>query len=194
MTKKVIGITGGIASGKTTVGEILKAEGYLVIDADETTKRLNEKGNRCYKAIVKEFGKEFLNLNGEIDKKRLSAFVFKDENLTKRLNSITYSIIYKELNSEIEKADDNIVFVLIPLLFESNIQKCFYKVWTVSANINVRIQRAKKRDNLTIGEIRNIIKNQFPEIERNKLADNIIYNEGKVKDLKIQVLNALKTI
>lgn len=194
LKKKAIGITGGIASGKSAVGDILKAEGYFVIDADDITHMLNKKGNLCYNAIIKEFGKEFLDETGEIDKRKLSAFIFSNEVLAKRLNSITHPIIVQEIKNQIKKTDDNIVFVLIPLLFEANMKKFFNKIWTVSANKNIRIERAKKRDNLSINEIRDIIKNQLPEIERNKLADNIIYNEGTIEDLKIQVLNALKAV
>lgn len=192
--KKIVGITGGIASGKTLVGEILKAEGFFVIDTDEITRRLNKKGQLCYNAIIKEFGNEFLNEFEEIDKRKFAAFIFKDKNLAKRLNFITHPIIIREIDKEIQNLDDSVIFVLVPLLFESNMQKRFYKVWTVSADKNIRIIRAQKRDNLKLEEIRNIIKNQLPEIERNKLADNILYNEGKAEDLKIQVLDALKTL
>lgn len=192
--KKIVAITGGIASGKNTVGDILTAKGYVVIDVDDIVRKLNKRGNRCYKIIVKEFGTGFLDRDGEIDRKKFSASVFKDENLVKRLNALTHPVIIEEISSELQKINKEIIFVLIPLLFESNMQGYFDRVWTVSASEEIRIERAKKRNNLTAREIKNIMKNQLSEIERNKLADNIIYNEGEVTDLKPKVLRVLNSL
>lgn len=192
--KKIVAITGGIASGKNAVGDILTEKGYTVIDSDKITKRLNLKGGKCYNAIIKEFGKEFLNDAGEIDKKKFSSYVFSDKKLAQKLNAVTHPIIIKKINEEILKSKSGLIFVLIPLLFESNMQKLFYKVWTVSAGENLRITRAMQRDGLNKAEIENIIKSQISEIERNKYADTIIYNDRTVKELRNEVEKALNSL
>ena len=192
--KKVVAVTGGIASGKNIVGDIIKECGYDVFDCDTITHELNKKGMPCYNVIIKTFGNGFLDNSGELDKKAFSKFVFADKKNVELLNKITHPLIFEEIDKKIVNAKSNFVFVLIPLLFETNMQNNFYKIWTVSADEETRINRAINRDNITRQQAKNIIKNQISEIERNKLADTIIYNDRTVKELKDNILNALKNL
>jgi len=189
--KLLIAITGGIGSGKSLVGKILKSSGCEVIEADEISKELNKRGNACYNAILKEFGKEFLDENLELDRIKFRNYIFSSEKRVKRLNEITHPIIIDEIFAAAKSCGGKFVFVVVPLLFETNTQNKFDKIWIVSMNAKARAERAAKRDKVSEAEILNIMKNQI-DYNRYNLADTIIYNEGTRQNLKLQVLDALK--
>lgn len=195
---KIIGLTGGIATGKTTVSKILTGNGYVVIDADLLSRSVTKKGEPAYRQIVQEFGEKILNEEGSIDRKVLGKIIFSDDELKLRLNNITHPYIFEEIKKQIIKncRENKIVFVDIPLLFEEyskiteeNIN--FDEIWLVYVEKSSQLNRLMKRDELNIEEARKRIDSQMPIEDKLKLADVIINNNEDKLILKANVLSAL---
>lgn len=193
--KKVIGITGGISSGKTTLCTILSDMRYNIINADIITHRLYEKGNIGYIKILEYFGEEILGKSYEIDRKKLGNIVFNDKIKKEKLEEIIHPIILEEIRKEISLVDEDIVFVEIPLLFEiyEEVIKYidFYEIWLIYISEEEQIKRLMKRNNIMEKEAINIIKNQMSLSEKIEKADFLIENNGTVKDLRKIVKNKL---
>lgn len=187
---KIIGITGGIATGKSTVTKIIQDKGYKVIDADEIAKSLMEKESASYKKTVEYFGKDILNESGEIDRKVLGEKVFSNPKLLKILNSITHPFIFKEIKNQMEEScGEDIVFLDIPLLFEEydNILKYgiyFDEIWLIFADRDTQIDRLMKRNGFTKKEaIKRIDAQMDIDIKKEK-SSRIIYNLESIHELK----------
>jgi len=171
---KKIGITGGIASGKSLVTDYLKSLGAKVICADEITHELylpNEEGT---KAIAKEFGEEYIDENG-VDRKKLGMLVFGDRERLSKLNELIHPLVFSEIENRIGEEDD-VVFFDAALLIESGMHKGMDEVWLVVTNLYERIKRLKIRDNLDDETIDRIIGSQMDDIEKSRVADRIIDN------------------
>lgn len=179
-----IGITGGIASGKSTVVSFLKKR-YKVIEADLIAKDLMKIGNINYKNIVDEFSCNILLANGEIDKKKLGEIIFNDANKRELLNNITHKNIFDKMKEEILKSEE-ICFVDIPLLFESKKEGLyidFDEIWLVSVDRKVQIERLMKRDNISKEYAKNKIDSQMDLNEKIRLSDRVIPNNGSINEL-----------
>jgi dephospho-CoA kinase len=191
---RTIAVTGGIASGKSYLGEYLKKLGYAVIDADKVSRELSKKGGKCHRKIVEIFGEVFLGSDGEIDRKKLGKKVFGDKESLEKLNAATHPLIIEEINDKIAALKNHkYVFVLVPLLFELNMQDNFDYVWLVLASESVRIERAKQRDGGH--NVEAVIKNQINHADYAEQAHKVLYNDGSEEDFIKQieqVLGALK--
>lgn len=187
---RIIGITGGIATGKSTVTEYIQDKGYKVIDADKIAKSLMVKGSSSYKKTVEYFGKDILKKNGEIDRKVLGDKVFSNPKLLKVLNSLTHPFIFEEIKRQLEEAYlDDIIFLDIPLLFEEydNILKYgihFDEIWLVFADRDTQIKRLMKRNDLTKKEAIERIDAQIDMDWKKGKATRIIYNLHSIENLK----------
>lgn len=189
-----IAVTGGIASGKTFLGEILLGYGYKVIDTDIISRQLTEKGEKGFNSIVNIFGKGILNSGGSLDRKKLAHIVFNDKKSLDKLNAALHPLIIEELNRRIDLVkDQKNVFVLVPLLFELNLQNSFDKVWLVLADKEIRIKRAAKRDNVLPAHIEAVINNQINHADYIHFAHNVLYNNSE-REFKAQIKEALKTL
>ena len=129
---KKIAITGGIGSGKSAVSQILASKGYFVLDCDQITKQLYQK-DQTTSAICQNFGQEFV-VDGKVDTKKLGAYVFADESRVKKLNEVMHPLIFAELDRQIVESGARVVFVQIPLLFETGMQNEFDDIWLVTAD------------------------------------------------------------
>ena len=192
MKQNKIAITGGIGSGKSAVAGILQSIGYVVIDCDEITRQLYQKQSTV-KLIADAFGAEFV-ADGKVDKKKLGAAVFSDEAKLKKLNSIVHPLIFEELNRQAENCGKETVFVEIPLLFETGMQKAFDKIWLVTASEKTRIERVKSRDGLDEVQIKNRINSQMKDEQKVKFVNAVINNDGNLQDLKTAVETCLKKL
>ncbi len=192
----LIGLTGGIGSGKTTVTEFLIEKGFPVIDADKIAKEImNEPETAC--EVINCFGEDIVDLNGKIDRRKLRNIVFADESLLKELNKIFHEKIRARINIDIAnlKKDGKSVFFLdAPLLIENKLDKMVDEVWIVSCSIESQIERVMKRDGSNRKEAEQIIKRQMPLEEKLKYANRIIENENSINDLKIKVEEELKEV
>ena len=191
----ILGLTGGIASGKSTVSAYLAQNGALIIDADLIARQVVAKKSSGLKQIVAKFGEEILTASGELDRKKLGKLVFSNKDLLKALTDITGPLIRTEILREIEaakKAQVKLVVLDIPLLFETGYQTLCDKVMVVTIPSKLQLERVMKRDNLSAAEARKRIANQLPASKRNELADVLIDNSKSVAETYQQVLKWLK--
>lgn len=196
---KVIGITGGIATGKSTVTNILEKEGYIVIDADKIARDVVKRGQPAYRKIVNFFGKDILNKDGDIDRKRLGDIIFRELELRKILNTIVHPYIYEGIKSQILKYGEmeKIIFLDIPLLIEEreNFRKYginFDEIWLVYLDKKTQLKRLMKRDSITKDEALDRINAQFSIELKKEHATRVLDNRGNLKALEKQLEEILK--
>lgn len=186
-----IGLTGGIGSGKTTAAKRLLALGARVYHADEISRRALDPGAVCYDRVVSAFGREILQSDGTIDRKRLGQLVFSDEEKRQRLNGIVHPYVITELFARAERdllnEPGGIAVFEVPLLFESGLHTMMDHNVVVSCTVENRIRRVMARDDLTREQVLARIQAQMPEEEKLLLADSILFNNGTEDDLIAQV-------
>lgn len=187
--KMIIGITGSIGTGKSTVSNYLISKGYSVVDADKISKGAYNIGSNGYKAILEVFGVEILNSNGEVDRKKIKKIVFDNSNMLQRLNMAIHPIIINEIEKEIEilLESQNVVFLDAPLLIETELHKKVDKIIVVVCDKNEQINRIIKRDKITADMAISIINSQMSIDEKLKFADYIVYNNSTIENLYSQV-------
>lgn len=190
-----IGLTGGIACGKSAISSYLKDQGYTVLDADELYHKTMEKGGPAYEALISHYGQEILSERGEIDRKKLSALVFSDPKEKDQLEAITHPIIFRAFIDQYhsiahEDLKDGFIFFDIPLLFES--KKLREKlqldsIWLVAASEKTQVKRLKKRNGFSPSEAITRIRAQMPLEKKKVLSDQILYNEKDLASLHKQI-------
>ncbi len=195
---KLIGLTGGIATGKSSVSKLLIENGYIVIDADKIARKVVELGQSAYKEIVDLFGEDILSDDKSINRKALGKLIFSDKRLKLALNNITHPYIFQEMKREINKKckENKVIFLDIPLLFEeyNNIMKMgivFDEIWLVYVNEKIQLDRLMKRDNIGMEESQKKLNSQMSIESKYKMAHVIIDNNEDKLTLKSNVLNAL---
>ena len=182
----VVALTGGIGSGKSTVGQIFEQLGAIVVDSDQLARDVLERGTIGFNEVVAKFGDEILN-NGEIDRQILASLVFKDPIKRSELEQITHPLIRKAFAKVVSSASpDSIVINQIPLLAESNHDYKFDHVITVSASESIRSERLIKRG-LTKGQIEQRMGAQVTDQMREAIADSVIVNEKNEREIIGQV-------
>lgn len=193
---KVIGLTGGIASGKSTVSNYLITKGYQVIDADNIARAVVKKGSIGLEKIVNAFGNSILLENGSLDRKKLREIVFNEKEALIQLEEITHPLIIDRIKENIKVMRENeminIVFLDCPLLFEMSLEYLVDEVWLVSTTIQNQISRIVERDDTTPSEARNIINQQMPLDQKAKKSDVIIENNSTIEVLKSRIDFLLK--
>ena len=187
--KMIIGITGSIGTGKSTVSNYLISKGYSVVDADKISKGAYNIGSNGYKAILEVFGVEILNSNGEVDRKKIKKIVFDNSNMLQRLNMAIHPIIINEIEKEIEMLleSQSVVFLDAPLLIETELHKKVDKIIVVACDKNEQINRIIKRDKITADMAISIINSQMSIDEKLKFADYVVYNNSTIENLYSQV-------
>lgn len=192
-----IGLTGGIATGKSTVGRILRQKGIIVISSDELAHQAMLPGSATYQLIVAEFSPKILTSDGEINRRLLGEIVFKDEAARKKLEQIVHPFVINGIRKSLEfysKQGVRIVVVEIPLLFEVGLTDLFDQIWVVSSTFESQLQRIHERDGLTEEEAKKRIAAQLPLKEKEKRADVVIKNDSNLDSLEKQVVALLRTL
>ena len=191
----LIGLTGGIASGKSTVIQYIRYKGYPVIDADKLGHKVLEPGNPGYKKVVAKFGNEILNKDKTVNRLLLGGIVFADPSRLKTLNEISHPIIadmvLKEFESIVSEDSKGIVFLEAALLIEAKWYNMCHHIWVVTLESREAIRRLKKRDGLSESEARSRLDSQITTKERLEYADIVLHNDGSRKDLLSQTQLAL---
>ena len=187
----LLGVTGGIASGKTTVANMLEELGAPIIDFDLIARKVVEPGTPALREIVGYFGRQVLQEDGALNRKAVSDIVFRDFEKRKKLESFTHPRIHEEFEKQVReiagKNPDVVIQVVIPLLIELNLQYMFHKILVVYIPMEEQVKRLAKRDGITVEEAANILKSQLPIDEKVGYADFVIHNEKSPEDTRKQV-------
>jgi dephospho-CoA kinase len=186
----LIGLTGGIGTGKSTVCKLFAERGIAVIDADAVAKELVALDQPALQAIVQEFGKGIIDAKGRLRRDRLRSIVFSDPERRKRLEKLLHPLILKEMLSRANRAGGPYCILCIPLLVETDQSSAVDRVLVVDAPQALQIQRVMERDHLTIDEIKAIMHAQASREDRLEAADDVIMNASDMTKLAEQV-NAL---
>ena len=184
----IVGLTGGVASGKTAVSRVLKEEGAYIIDADQIARELVQPHTPAWSELIKAFGQEILKEDGSIQRKKLAEIVFVDPKKRELLNQILHPRIKEEMDrrtKEIgEKDPQAIVVIDAPLLVELGDQREMDKLIVVTATQTQQIERLKDRDRTKTEEALRIVFSQMPLEEKLRFADYVIRNEGSMEETK----------
>ena len=191
--KKVIGLTGGIAAGKSLVSAYLKKCGYEVIDADIIARDVVQKDSFGLRKIVQAFGEEYL-LNGELNRAKLGTHVFGDKKELDKLNQIMLPLIKEEIAKRIAQSQSPVIFVDGATIIESGMSADFDQLWLVEAQEDIQLKRLMKRDNLSALEAKKRIDSQMPLEEKRKYAQVCLINNGESSELLAQIDQALLKI
>jgi dephospho-CoA kinase len=190
----VVGLTGGIASGKSTVSSILIEKGITVIDADIEARLAVEKGEEAFYKIISHFGEEVQLADGSIDRGKLGSIIFHNEEKRMILNNIVHPAVRKRMIGKKEKAIANgekLIIMDIPLLFESNLTSMVDRTLLVYVDETIQLERLMKRNQLSKVDAIARIRSQMPLEEKIQLADAVINNNGTIEDTNKQLVEIL---
>lgn len=192
----MIGITGGIASGKSTVVAMIKEAGYQVIDADQVVHQLQEKGGRLYEALKQAFGNEILKEDGDLNRKKLSEMVFSNPSHMATSSAIQNQIIKEELAAERDQLaqSQTVIFMDVPLLIELGYQDWFDAIWLVYVDAQTQLRRLMARNHLREVDAKKRLSSQLSIEEKRPYASLVIDNSGDMETLRKQVHKALEQL
>ena len=193
---KIIGITGGIASGKSTVVAEIRKQGYQVIDADQVVHELQEKGGKLYQTLVEWLGNNILQENGELDRQKLGQVIFGNKEMMAKSSRLQNEIIRQELaNRRNQLAQTEEVFFMdIPLLIELDYMDWFDEVWLVYVDEKTQLDRLVMRNHYTRSEAQKRIASQMSTEAKKAYADKLLDNRGNLQALKEQADRLLHTL
>ena len=193
---RIIGITGGIASGKSTVTEFLRQQGYQVIDADQVVHELQEPGGRLYQALLSTFGPAILQEDGRLDRSKLGAMIFGNPDLLAQSSQLQNEIIREELagRRDLLAETEDIFFMDLPLLFELQYEDWFDQIWLVDVTKETQLSRLMARNALSQEEAEKRIAAQLSLQEKRKRADVLIDNNGSLEETLRQIRDALQKL
>ena len=184
----IVGLTGGIGSGKSVAGDFFIELGIDVIDADHVSKNILDDNESAKKLFLEHFGEKFIDKNNNVDRALLRDEIFKNEDKKEALESIIHPLVREEIFNFIENSNSVYKIIMVPLIYETNSQDFYDKIVVVDCIEENQIIRASKRDNKTKNDIINIMKNQASSDERMSIADEVIKNDSSLDDLKKQVI------
>ena len=193
-----IGLTGSIATGKSTVTNMLKELGAFVIDCDKTARDVVAPGTRGLAKIEEVFGKDAVAADGSMDRVYIGDLVFRNPGMKKRLENILFPLIFEALNEELLRLEREestpVVFLDMPLLYEVKYDSYVDEVWLVYVPFEVQLSRLMKRNGYTKEEALLRIHSQIPVDKKKALAQQVIDNSGTLEDTKEKVRSLWKTL
>ena len=191
---KIIGITGGIASGKSTVTEFLRQKGFQVVDADAVVHQLQKPGGRLYQVLVEHFGEKILLKNGELNRTLLASLIFSNPEEQEWSKRTQGEIIREELAALRNQfaQTEALFFMDIPLLFEQDYASWFDETWLVYVNRDVQLERLMKRDQISKEAAESRLNSQWPLERKISLASHSLDNNGNQEQLIAQVVQLLE--
>ncbi|MCG8484690.1 MAG: dephospho-CoA kinase, partial [Clostridia bacterium] len=184
---KVIGLTGGIGSGKSEAQRYLTSKKIPVIDADRISRDIVKPGSEVLMEITDAFGANIILEDGSLDRKALGKIVFSNKEKLDILNNIMHKRILNEIKHQLALIKAPLVVIDAPLLIETGLYKIVDEVWVIDLETHFQIERVKMRDNLSENEIKKRIHSQLPREERKKYAHVIINNSGTIESLYLQI-------
>ncbi len=187
MSKYIVGLTGGIGSGKTTVADEFARLGITLVDADVIARDIVKPESDCLKAIVKQFGQQMLLPDQTLDRGALRAAIFSDPDKKQWLNALMHPAIREQILKELGEAESDYCFLVAPLLFENQLEKYVHNSVVVDVPEQVQISRTASRDNVSTEQVKNIIKAQINRTDRLAKADVVINNDLPWAEVKPQI-------
>ncbi|MED1861918.1 dephospho-CoA kinase [Fictibacillus nanhaiensis] len=191
----IIGLTGGIATGKSTVSNIIRSQGIPVVDADIISREVVMPEKEAYQKIVACFGEQILNDDKTINRAGLGEIIFNDSEKRTMLNDIVHPAVREEMRQQADaylRSGESIVVMDIPLLFESQLTHMVDRTWLVYATPEIQLQRLIKRDDFSEKQAMSRIQSQMPIDEKKELADVVINNNQSLLELENDVLSLLE--
>ncbi|MDX8566951.1 dephospho-CoA kinase [Elizabethkingia sp. HX XZB] len=182
---KIIGLTGGIGSGKTTVARFIEEMGYPVYNSDTRAKDLVNESDDLKAAIIQLLGPEAYDENGLYDRKYVGSVVFSNDELLKQLNAIIHPAVNRDFHDWVKRQSREVIFKETALLFELKLNLQCDKSLLVTADESIRIKRVMDRDSKTYREVEKVIDNQMPERKKIRLADYVIENNSDMQHLRL---------
>ena len=183
----IIGLTGGIGSGKTAISDSFESLGIDVVDADLASRVVVQKGKPCLLKIAQHFGEDILTKEAELDRAKLREIIFKSEEEKNWLESLLHPAIANQIQDELNASKSPYTILVSPLLLETNQKDFCSKVLAVDVPVETQIERTLKRDGVSKEQVQAIINSQISRNDRLNLADEVIVNDGTLEDLEIAV-------
>lgn len=180
----VVGLTGGIASGKSTVSKTLRQLGAAICDADKIAKELQEAGTEVWQEITHTFGPDILLNDGSLNRQALGEIVFNDNDARQKLDSIVHPKVMERVNMVIAESNARVVIVDAPLLIEAHMTAMVDEVWVVSVSEQLQLKRLMQRNNLDEREALARLRSQMPLSDKLKYADKVIDNSGSIEQTR----------
>lgn len=194
----VIGLTGGIGTGKSTVSDYLRKKGCIILDADDISRKMTEAGMPALSIIQNVFGDEVINSDGSLNRHKLGDIVFNNRDKLQKLQQIITTEVVDNINRNLSQLQsehcDKIVVIDAPLLFECGMENIADENWLVITEMSVRIKRVKERDNLSEEQIIARINNQMSQEDKEKLSDYVLDNSGSLQQLYEQIDDNLERL
>ncbi|MGF1700004.1 dephospho-CoA kinase [Photobacterium makurazakiensis] len=184
----VIGLTGGIGSGKTTVANLFADYSIDIIDADVVAREIVAPGSAGLQAIEEKLGSDILLTDGNLDRSKLRAAIFSDDNLKHWLNELLHPMIRQKMQADIQQTTSPYCLLVIPLMVENNLQTMTNRLLVVDVDEDTQIARTTQRDGVDIEQVKSILASQASRQERLAVADDVISNNGDSASLDEQVL------
>jgi len=183
----VLGVTGGIGSGKTAATNRFTFNGIQVVDADEIAHQVVEPGTTCLDEIVSHFGKNILLANGELDRKTLRELIFNDTRQREWLENCLHPVIRKKTLEAIQKSTSIYTILSAPLLLEKNLEFLTNRILVIDCPEAIQIDRTCRRDNSSIESVQKVMQQQLSRRERTSRADDVIINDGTLEELNMAI-------
>tara|TARA_B100001175_G_scaffold297750_1_gene287751 strand:+ start:112 stop:705 length:594 start_codon:yes stop_codon:yes gene_type:complete len=188
----IIGLTGGIGSGKSAAGIEFEKLGITVIDADEIAQKASLKNSKAYKEIVEYFGASILDNSQNIDRRKLRNIVFNDDEQKKKLEQILHPAIREDISFAISNSKSPYTIIMVPLIYETNSKDNYNRILVIDCDEDIQISRAVSRDGASEEDIKKIINSQATKKERLSIADDVISNNSSIEKLSEKVLHLHK--
>jgi dephospho-CoA kinase len=183
----IVGLTGGIGSGKSAASHWFEQQGICVVDADIVAREVVEAGSPLLHQLVAAFGDWVLLDNGELNRRALREHIFANDSARQTLNNITHPAIRASIIQQLEDATSPYVMLVSPLLFESKQNQLTSRTLLIDASVELQIARASQRDGQSLAQIQSIIAAQMPRQQKQQLADDIVLNDGELEHLYQQL-------
>lgn len=188
----IIGLTGGIGSGKSAAADLFNNLGIDTIDADDLAKDSLNISSQGYKLFIKEFGKKYLDENKNINRELLRKDIFNDPAAKLKLENIIHPLVRTGIQSFIDNSSSEYCIVVVPLIFETNTSKFYDRILVIDCDVDTQISRTSKRDKQTNNAIKNIINKQATREQRLSIADDVIENNGSLESLRDAIFKTHK--
>ena len=187
----ILGLTGGIGSGKSAASQWFETQGIQVVDADIVAREIVEKGQPALTQIKNAFGDWVLLENGALNRRALREHIFKEPNARQQIEQITHPAIRSAIVEQLNRATSPYVILVSPLLFETSQHQLTHRTLLIDASEDLQILRASQRDEQSIDQIQKIIAAQMPRIKKQEMADDIVLNDGHIEHLytKLETLH-----